>query len=74
MKIFGIKIPMMYSLLIWIIAWEIMGQLEMALILPPFSGVIEAVIAMSTADNFLAAVQLSLYSFAIGLLISAARQ
>ncbi len=29
MKLFGIKIPMMASLIIWAIVWEIVGQLEL---------------------------------------------
>ena len=29
MKIFGFKIPMMASLILWAILWEIVGQLEL---------------------------------------------
>ncbi len=72
MKIFGTKIPMMFSLLIWVVLWEIVGRLEMFLVIPPFSAILVAVVAMAQAEHFHDAALLSLYSFAMGMLLSVA--
>ena len=52
LKLFGIKIPMMASLILWAIAWEIVGQLELSILLPPFSSiVIRLMMAVSWAPT-----------------------
>ena len=40
MKIFGYRVPMMASLLVWCVAWEIVGRLDLMLMLPPFTEVL----------------------------------
>ncbi len=40
MKIFGVKIPSVFSLLIWCIVWEIIGQLDVVFIFPPLSAIL----------------------------------
>ena len=40
MKLFGYRVPMMASLLVWCVVWEIVGRLDLMLMLPPFSEVL----------------------------------
>ena len=42
MIIFGHRIPMVGSLILWAILWEIVGQLEVTILLPPLSAVLGA--------------------------------
>ncbi len=39
MKLFGIRLPGMSSLLIWGLLWEIVGRLEISFFVPPLSAV-----------------------------------
>jgi len=34
MKLFGYRVPMMASLLVWCVVWEIVGRLDLMLLLP----------------------------------------
>jgi NitT/TauT family transport system permease protein len=63
-------VPPAYSLLIWIALWEIVGRLELAFILPPFSGVIEQLFFLVQRPIFLGAAWQTLQSFAIGMVIA----
>ena len=46
MTAFGYRIPAVFSLLVWCVLWEIIGQMEAVFIFPPFSGVILALIKL----------------------------
>jgi len=70
MDVFGIRIPPVFSLLIWITLWEIAGQLELAFILPPFSAVILELFQLITRADFQSAAWLTFQSFVIGMTIS----
>ena len=37
MTVFGYRLPMMSSLLVWCVIWEIVGRLELVLMFPPFT-------------------------------------
>ena len=37
MTLFGYRVPMMASLLVWCVLWEIVGRLDLIFLLPPFS-------------------------------------
>jgi NitT/TauT family transport system permease protein len=70
MKIFGIKIPMMASLIFWAILWEIVGQLELSILLPPFSHIIIRMIEVVPTATFLNAFLVTAQSFLIGVVIA----
>jgi NitT/TauT family transport system permease protein len=67
MTFFGKKVPLLFSLLIWFIAWELIGQAKLSTIVPPFSDVIAAGITILPTEKFSTAVSISLRSFAIGM-------
>ena len=67
MQIYGIRIPLVFSLLIWIALWEIAGQLQLAFILPPFSAVIEQLFVLIQRNDFQSAAFQTFESFVIGM-------
>ena len=72
MKIFGIKIPMMASLLFWAILWEIVGQLELSILLPPFSHIIARLFEIVQTKTFWDAFLVTAQCFLIGIAIAIA--
>jgi NitT/TauT family transport system permease protein len=67
MTLFGRQVPILFSLLVWFIVWELIGRAKLSIIIPPLSGVIDAAFTIVRTDKFLAAVSISLRSFAVGL-------
>jgi NitT/TauT family transport system permease protein len=63
----GYRIPMMFSLLIWCVLWELLGRSGWVFIFPAFSGVLAALWEMVWTTQFHEAAWLSLKSFAIGM-------
>jgi NitT/TauT family transport system permease protein len=72
MTLFGKKIPIFFSLIIWFIVWELVGQARLSTIVPPFSSVVAAGITILPTEKFGAAVSISLRSFAIGMALALA--
>ena len=70
MTIFGIKLPMMTSLILWAIAWEIVGQLELSILLPPFSHIIIRMFEVVPTATFFNAFWITAKCFLIGTLIA----
>jgi NitT/TauT family transport system permease protein len=70
MTIFGTRIPPVFSLLIWIALWEIVGQLDLAFILPPFSSVLLKLVGLIQRPDFHSAALQTFQSFAIGMVIA----
>jgi NitT/TauT family transport system permease protein len=67
MSVFGYRIPPVFSLLIWIALWELVGQNEWAYILPPFTSVMEQLVVLVQRPDFQSAALQTLESFAIGM-------
>jgi NitT/TauT family transport system permease protein len=67
MVLFGRKIPIVFSLVIWFILWELIGQARFSSIVPPFSSVITAAVTIVPTEKFNKAVLISLRSFAAGM-------
>jgi len=72
MMLFGKKIPLLFSLVIWFILWELIGQAKFSIIVPPFSHVVAAGITILPTEKFATAVSISLRSFAIGMALAMA--
>lgn len=70
MVIYGYRIPTVFSLLIWAVLWEIVGQLELAFIFPPLSDAIIALGGLLQRPSFHSAALESLQSFTIGMIVA----
>ena len=66
MKLFGKEIPMMLSLLVWMVIWEIIGRSEVLFLIPPFSAVLISMGELFTSAKFMDAVVLSFKCLALG--------
>ncbi len=72
MIIFGYRVPMATSLLLWGALWEIVGQLHLSFLLPPLSSVFVAMVHIVPTRTFLSAMWITAYAFVIGNVISIA--
>jgi NitT/TauT family transport system permease protein len=70
MTAFGYRIPMMASLLVWCVLWEIVGRLDLIFLLPPFSEVIAAGIDLVQTQSWQSATLTTLRAFFIGMALS----
>jgi NitT/TauT family transport system permease protein len=70
MALFGRKVPIIFSLAIWFIVWELIGQAKLSIIVPPFTRVIAAAMTILPTEKFNAAAIISLRSFGIGMAIA----
>lgn len=70
MTLLGYRIPATTSLLVWFALWELIGRLEVVLLIPPFSGVVAAGIGMLPTESFQSAVAITLEAFGIGMAAS----
>jgi NitT/TauT family transport system permease protein len=67
MTLFGYKIPMMASLLVWCVIWEIVGQSGVMFLIPPLSDVLVAALHLVQTGTWQAAAITTLSSFVIGM-------
>lgn len=70
MTLFGYRVPMMASLLVWCVLWEIVGRLELMFILPPFSDVLVAAVDLVQLPSWQSATVTTLRAFLIGMLLA----
>ena len=66
MLIYGYRIPMMASLLIWAVLWEIVGQLDVTILLPPLSRVLVRMAEIVPTATFMSALWVTAQAFVIG--------
>ena len=52
MTLFGRRVPLVFSLVIWFVVWELIGQAKLSTIIPPFSRVIAAGITILPTEKF----------------------
>ncbi|MGB3390375.1 MAG: ABC transporter permease subunit [Pseudaminobacter sp.] len=72
MTVLGYRVPMMASLLVWCVLWEIVGRLDLMFILPPFSDVLVAAADLVQLPSWQSATVTTLRAFLIGMLLSIA--
>lgn len=72
MTIFGTRIPIMASLIVWAILWEVVGRLDLVFLLPPFTEVLQAAVELVQTPSWQAATVTTLRSFAVGMVLSIA--
>ncbi len=66
----GKKVPIVFSLGIWCIIWEIIGRAKFSTIVPPFSAIMTAAVTILPTDKFNTAVLISLRSFGLGMALA----
>jgi NitT/TauT family transport system permease protein len=70
MTLFGKRIPILFSLVVWFVIWEIVGRAKLSTIVPPVSAVMAAAVTIIPTAKFSAAVAISLRSFALGMALA----
>jgi NitT/TauT family transport system permease protein len=70
MTLFGKRVPIFFSLVVWFVVWEIVGRTELSTVVPPFSRVISASVTIIPTEKFSMAVSISLRSFALGMALA----
>jgi NitT/TauT family transport system permease protein len=70
MTIAGHRVPMVLSLLVWFVLWEIVGRLDIVFLIPPFTEVLAAIGSVATSERFAEAAILTLQAFLIGMALS----
>lgn len=68
MTLFGYRLPGMSSLLLWGLAWEIVGRLEVTFFLPPLTQVLATLVEIGGTPAFLGALAETGHAFAVGTL------
>jgi NitT/TauT family transport system permease protein len=70
MTLFGYRLPMMSSLIVWCVIWEIVGRLDLVLLFPPFSGVLAALVDLVQTQKFWDATWTTITTFCIGITLA----
>ena len=70
MTLFGYRLPMMSSLILWCLIWEIVGRLDLILLFPPFSGVLLSLVDLAQSPKFWDATWTTLSTFSIGMALA----
>lgn len=70
MRLFGRDIPAVFSLVVWGLIWELVGQLELVFIFPPLSAVLVSLVELAQRQDFHDAALVSLKAFSLGMLLS----
>ena len=72
MTLFGIRIPMMASLLFWALVWEVVGRLDLMFLIPPMSAIIAAGVDLVQTGSWQNASLITLRSFVLGMTLAIA--
>jgi len=70
MNLFGYRVPMMASLLVWCVVWEIVGRLDLMLMLPPFTEVLRAAVELVQTPSWQSATVTTLRAFVTGMVLA----
>lgn len=70
MTIFGHRVPMMASLLVWCVIWEIIGRLDLMIMLPPFTEVLRAAVDLVQTPSWQSATVTTLRAFFFGMVLA----
>jgi NitT/TauT family transport system permease protein len=72
MTVFGYRVPMIFSLLVWFALWELIGRLELVFLIPPFTAVLGALSTVVTSSSFAEQAMITLQAFGIGMVLALA--
>ena len=70
MTLFGTRVPMMASLIVWALAWEIVGRLEVMFLIPPITSIFSAGIELVQTGSWQNASLITLRSFILGMALA----
>lgn len=70
MTLFGFRIPMMASLLVWALVWEIVGQMDIIFLIPPMTAIIAAGFDLVQTNSWQNATLVTIRSFVIGMALA----
>ena len=70
MTMFGYRIPMMASLIVWALVWEIVGQLDVIFLIPPMTAIIAAGFDLVQTNSWQNATLVTIRSFVIGMALA----
>jgi NitT/TauT family transport system permease protein len=70
MELFGYRVPRFASLLVWALLWEIVGQANVTILLPPLSHCIMRLFEIVPTETFWVAMGITAQAFILGVLIS----
>ncbi len=67
MTIKGYRVPMMASLIVWCVVWELIGRADLSFLVPPLSGILTAGVTLVQTGTWQSAAWITLHSFVIGM-------
>ncbi len=70
MQLFGYRIPNAVSLLLWASLWEIIGQAQITILLPPLSSALARLLEIVPTGTFMTALGITLQAYFLGVGIS----
>ena len=70
MTLFGFRVPMMASLIVWALAWEIVGRLEVMFLIPPITSIFSAGVELVQTGSWQNASLITLRSFILGMALA----
>lgn len=70
MSLFGRRIPMMASLIVWALLWEIVGQLDLIFLIPPMSAILQTGVQLVQSVSWQNASIITIRSFCIGMALA----
>ncbi|HZH52372.1 MAG TPA: ABC transporter permease subunit [Microvirga sp.] len=70
MTLFGYRVPMMASLVVWCAIWELVGQSGVMFLIPPLSSVLASAVTLVQTQTWQAAALVTLHSFVIGMALA----
>lgn len=70
MQLRGYRVPMAFSFLVWFALWEVVGQLGLISLVPPFTDVLVALAEVVPSASFIEATTVTLQAFVIGMVLS----
>ena len=70
MTMFGYRIPMMASLIVWALVWEIVGRLDTIFLIPPMTAIIAAGFDLVQTNSWQNATLVTIRSFVIGMALA----
>ncbi|HTV71119.1 MAG TPA: ABC transporter permease subunit [Rhizobiaceae bacterium] len=70
MNLFGYRVPMMASLIVWCVVWEIVGRLDLMIMIPPFTEVLAAAVNLVQTPSWQSATITTLRAFTIGMALA----
>ncbi len=70
MTLYGFRIPMMASLIVWALVWEIIGHMDVIFLIPPMSAIFAAGIDLVQTASWQNATLVTIRSFVIGMVLA----